>query len=261
MDAFDFDNVKAEKARAMRRHNILQIISNTFRIVEICIALVILSWIFTRLPFAVKTSGDCARRLSGIIGSPLFVFIIGNAIIVTLVAKSGRVTGETSIGDYAETEIYEEYLKNSGGDRTKSPSETGTLSREPEEVEYQEKQIISELNMTSRTLEDQAEIDTCTVTDLETETETDLDFPKVYRRTQSVKLKQENTTKTGRELRRSETEKCRKTETSGDNPREKSYSEDNLSNEEFQRTIEAFIAKQMRFLREESLAIVVKNQS
>jgi hypothetical protein len=44
-----------------------------------------------------------------------------------------------------------------------------------------------------------------------------------------------------KKLRRSETEKVR----------EILYPQDKLSNEEFQRTIEAFIAKQMRFLREE----------
>ncbi|KAJ7953038.1 tRNA-methyltransferase non-catalytic subunit trm6MTase subunit [Quillaja saponaria] len=261
MDAFDFDNVKAEKASAMRRYNLLQTIAKLFRTVEICIAVVILSWIFTLLPLAVKISGEYARRLYGLIGSPLFVFIIGNAIIITLVAKSGLVNGETSGSDNAETEIYEEFLKNSGGDATKSPSETDNPSREPEEFEYHDKQIISELNLnvTSHMLEDQAEIDTCTVKDRETEI--DLDFPKVYRRTQSEKFKPNNTMESKRELRRSETEKFLNNANSGHNPPENLYPEDNLSNEEFQRTIEDFIAKQMKFLREESLAIVVKSQS
>jgi hypothetical protein len=58
-----------------------------------------------------------------------------------------------------------------------------------------------------------------------------------------------------KQLRRSETEKLRETE------KENLYPQDKLSNEEFQRAIDAFIAKQMRFLREESSAIVVHNTS
>jgi len=73
---------------------------------------------------------------------------------------------------------------------------------------------------------------------------------KVYSRSQSlpenVNAKGENEEQTERQklLRRSETEK--------EKVMEVLYPEDKLSNEEFQRTIEAFIAKQMRFLREES---------
>ncbi|XP_045817421.1 uncharacterized protein LOC123910367 [Trifolium pratense] len=50
-----------------------------------------------------------------------------------------------------------------------------------------------------------------------------------------------------------ENEKLRRSETSEtEKVREILYPQDKLSNEEFQRTIEAFIAKQMRFLREDS---------
>jgi len=71
---------------------------------------------------------------------------------------------------------------------------------------------------------------------------------KVYSRSQSLpestNREEENEEQTDRRklLRQSEKEKVR----------EVLYPEDKLSNEEFQRTIEAFIAKQMRFLREES---------
>lgn len=73
---------------------------------------------------------------------------------------------------------------------------------------------------------------------------------KVYSRSQSLpenvngKGEDEEQTERQKILRRSETEK--------EKVREVLYPEDKLSNEEFQRTIEAFIAKQMRFLREES---------
>ncbi|KAF5199807.1 hypothetical protein FRX31_010606 [Thalictrum thalictroides] len=78
---------------------------------------------------------------------------------------------------------------------------------------------------------------------------------KSYRRTQSENVKHEILEKPEKELRRSETEKCRTFD------RKKSVGENELSNEEFQRTIEAFIAKQAMFRWEESMAIVLQNQS
>ncbi|KAI4314823.1 hypothetical protein L6164_027691 [Bauhinia variegata] len=240
MDAFEFGNVKAEKARATLRYNLLTSIAKTLRIVELCLALLLLSWIVARLPFAVKISSDYIRRVSGFIGSPLFVFMVTNAIIATLMAKSGRITSQNSAGDDAETELCEELLKHSA-ERRESPSEAYALPRVAEEVEYQDKQIISEINATIRRLEDQTQIDTCT--DTENDDDHSSQFPKVYRRTQSEKLKGDSVQ---RKFRRSETEIGR----------EKFYPQDKLSNEEFQRTIEEFIAKQMRFLREEESSIV-----
>ncbi|KAI4327637.1 hypothetical protein L6164_020074 [Bauhinia variegata] len=248
MDAFDFGNVKAEKTRAKLRYNLLTSIAKMLRIVEICLALLLLSWIVTQLPFAFKISGDYIRKLSGFIKSPLFVFMISNAIIATLMAKSGRISGQNSTGDNAGTELCEELLKNRA-ERRESPSQGDAPPRVAEEVEYQDKQIISETNATYRPLEDQTEIETRTDTDSD-----DDEFPKVYRRTQSEKM---NGDSVRPKLRRSETEIGRENARSGENSLEKCYPQDKLSNEEFQKTIEEFIAKQMRFLREESLAIVV----
>ena len=207
MDAFDFCNVKAEKANAMRRYNLLTSIAKTLRIVEICVALVLLSWMVTRLPFAVKISGDYIRKLSGFIRSPLFIFMISNAIIATLMAKSGRITGQNSGGDNAEVELYEELMKNSA-DRIKSQSENDALSsRVAEEVEYQDKQVISEMNVTAGTLQDRVEMDTCT--DADSKAGMDFDFPTTYRRTQSEKLNGDSRKTEPQTLRWSETDKCR----------------------------------------------------
>ncbi|KAF1874751.1 hypothetical protein Lal_00007365 [Lupinus albus] len=80
------------------------------------------------------------------------------------------------------------------------------------------------------------EIDTSTGKDSCVVTESNSDLRKFYRRSQSETSKEngeEGKKSARRKLRRSETEKV-------------GYPEDKLSNEEFQRTIEAFIAKQMR---------------
>lgn len=77
-----------------------------------------------------------------------------------------------------------------------------------------------------------------------------------FRRSQSEKWKGEaGKMQRRKQLRRSETEKLRET------AKENLYPQDKLSNEEFQRAIDAFIAKQMRFLREDSSAIVVSKTS
>lgn len=254
MDSFNFPIVQAEKACAMRRYSLFTSIAKTLRILEFCLALVLLSWILSRLPFALRISGHYVREFSVFVASPLFVFIVSNAIIATLVAKSGRFAAQNSdVYSNAETELYEEFLKN-GADRTRSPPEADAPLRAAEaEVVYQDKEIVSEMNTAASTIQEQDEISTST--DSDSDGELDSDFPKVYRRSQSEKLKEESTKMMQPKLQRSESEKP------AESRRENLYPQDKLSNEEFQRTIEAFIAKQMRFLREESLAIVIQNQS
>ncbi|KAK7406741.1 hypothetical protein VNO78_08371 [Psophocarpus tetragonolobus] len=89
--------------------------------------------------------------------------------------------------------------------------------------------------------------DTCTAND--SCAATDPDLGNVNCRSLSERKDEGQNKTVRRELGRSETEKAR----------EKSYPQDKLSNEEFRRTIEAFIAKQMRLLQEESLTISLSN--
>ncbi|RDY09344.1 hypothetical protein CR513_06279, partial [Mucuna pruriens] len=185
MDALELSNLKVEKRSiVMARYNMLSGITKTLRILELCLALFLLLWFLTRLPFALRLS-------AGYLRSPLFVFAVSNAIIAALLAQSRR------------------FAQSNSADPVPEHSQIS---------------------------------DTCT--DKDSSAATDPDLGKVYRR--SVSEGKGETAR--RELRRSETEKAR----------EKSYPQDKLSNEEFRRTIEAFIAKQMRLLREESLAIFVQ---
>ncbi|XWS45455.1 hypothetical protein CRYUN_Cryun15aG0138000 [Craigia yunnanensis] len=238
MDSFDFDNVKAEKVKAMRRYSRLQRLAKVFRFLELLLALLFLAWIFERVPFAVKISGEFVFKLGGVIASPLFVFLVCNVIIVTLIAKSGIFSAVNN----ADSKLCEEIIKNAEN-RSKSESQ--------EEIVYQDKEIISEVNTcihTCKEMEPQSESDS----------DTEMDNPRVYRRSMSEKLAtKKSEEKVKKELRRSETEKCRKIQ----NTDEELFPEDELSNEEFQRTIEDFIAKQLRFRREESLSIVPQSQA
>ncbi|KAG4121170.1 hypothetical protein ERO13_D11G189200v2 [Gossypium hirsutum] len=237
MDSFYFHNVKTEKVKAMRKYNRLRSIAKVFRIFEVLSALLFLAWTAERVPFAVKISGKFVLKLGGIIASPFFVFLICNVIIITLIAKSGIF----SVVRNADSKVCEEIIKT---------ADTYSKSVSQEEIVYQDKEIISEVNTSTRKCEDM---------EPEPEPESDSDFeadnPRVYRRSKSEKLERE---KVKKELRRSESEKkCRKIE----NMDEKLFPEDDLSNEEFQRAIEDFIAKQLRFRREESLSIVLHSQA
>ncbi|KAE8695892.1 putative Phosphatidic acid phosphatase family protein [Hibiscus syriacus] len=232
MDSFVFDNVKAEKAKAMRRYNRLRSLAKAFRFLELLLALLFLAWTFERVPFVVKISGEFILKLGGIVASPPFVFLVCNVIIVTLIAKSGIFSAVSN----ADSKIYEEITKIAEN-RSKLESQ--------EEIVYQDKKIISEAN--ANTL-------TCEEMEPESDSDPEMDNPRVYRRSKSEKLPIRKTEEVTKELRRSETEKSRKFE----NVDGELFPEDELSNEEFQRTIEDFIAKQLRFRREETMYIVLQ---
>ncbi|KAL5708691.1 hypothetical protein ACHQM5_019457 [Ranunculus cassubicifolius] len=109
---FFTDNVKAEKSIAMKKYQRFRKIADALRYVfEICVVLMLFAWISTRLP---STLCDIFRDFSSLFVSPRFMFVVGNAIILTLFAKSGQFSGENSgTGNFSGTELYDEFVKNS----------------------------------------------------------------------------------------------------------------------------------------------------
>ncbi|KAH1047742.1 hypothetical protein J1N35_038526 [Gossypium stocksii] len=149
-------------------------------------------------------------------------------------AKSGIF----STVNNADPKLYEEITKNVEEDRSKLDSQ--------EADEDRDKEIISEVKKCTRTREEM---------ERPSESDSEMDNPGVYRRSKSEKLAvTKNEEKAKKEIRRSASEKCRKNENMDD----ELLPEDELSNEEFQRTIEDFINKHLRFRREESLSIVLQ---
>ncbi|KAF6166695.1 hypothetical protein GIB67_005557 [Kingdonia uniflora] len=220
--SFNFDNVKAEKTQAMLRYNRLRKIGNLFRLIELFVALFLFSWFTFRLPFAFKISTDYFRQLYIVLFSPRFVFFVGNLIVVTLFVKSGQFSGQGS-NSAGGSDLYDEFVMN-------------RVHRHNVAVEtpvFQDKEIVCEA------------VDTVVVD------------RKVFRRSQSEDMKKSFCVeKPKRELRRAETEVRRKVDVSDECV---SDSDEEMSNEEFQRKIEAFIAKQVKFHRQESMAIVELN--
>lgn len=74
-------------------------------------------------------------------------------------------------------------------------------------------------------------------------------------RSRSVELKRCQNEYSRRELRRSVTERSRKSVNCGAGVN--SYAEDEMSGDEFRRKVEAFIARQQRSLREEQFSAIV----
>ncbi|KAI3726514.1 hypothetical protein L1987_66312 [Smallanthus sonchifolius] len=250
MDIFDMHDVKAEKENAMLQYQRFRNIAKLFRLVELFLAVVLLSWISTRLPFVIWIFGEYFRQLLSVIVSPLFIFLVGNVIVLTLVVKSGQLTGNFSVVDIAGSDFYEDIVNN--------VNEDVPPVLEPEEIVYQDKQIISEVNTKPISgyccKENEIKVSQATPKP-SADSVPDLDL-KTYRRSQSENLmKRERVV----ELRRSETEIGRRNDDTPVKEKAACNVVDELSNEEFQRRIEGFIARQVRFHQEEKLSIVPHN--
>lgn len=222
MDSFQINNLKVEKANAILKNRQLRKVGNLFRLVEICVLLVLISRFTTKLPVAVKSSGEYFKDLSIILVSPRFVFIVGNAIVITLFAKSGQFSAQDSTTENSRNDIYEEFVQKSEKSQNTSRFEVGNRGKQ----NICEEMMIADGVCTSREA-------------------------KIYRRSQSENLKHVNCNKSCKELRRSGTEKYSKSTDSSERLVKNSCPEDYMSNEEFRCTIEAFIERQKRLRREE----------
>ncbi|XP_047313415.1 uncharacterized protein LOC124916707 [Impatiens glandulifera] len=228
MAVFELDCMKTEKAKAMFKFNMLKFIWNIFRIIELALVIIFLHWSSSRLPFAIRISGEYFRRLVTVIISPIFVFLISNVIVFTLVFK----TGQNSTVNNVETDLYDEIVME---------SENYQLTGELEEIIYQDKQVIMEAKVED-SVEEKVEVsDKMPFKVVES---------KHYGRSQSEKMIGKTTCE---KFRRSETMKT------VDSDRLSLVDEDELSNEEFQRRIELFIARQVKFHLEEKSAIVMSS--
>ncbi|XP_021717846.1 uncharacterized protein LOC110685606 [Chenopodium quinoa] len=249
----------------------LQSLAKLFRFVEVCIVLVFLSWLSAHLPFAVRISGEYFRKLVSLILCPTSIFLLGNAIVVTLLAKSGLFSGDCSSSiDNAVAELYDEF-------RSEDDDDIPVLGKE--EIVYQDKEIICEENVkkplvSKLVLEEikpkavfSDEIKPKAYFSDEKKPETVFSDEKEvsYRRSQSENMmKRECVENKQEKLRRSETDIYWRSFTGDESTAAataEELMEDGMSSDEFRRTIEAFIAKQVSFHREERLSVVLHGQA
>ncbi|MBA0842994.1 hypothetical protein Goarm_000221 [Gossypium armourianum] len=222
MDAF---HVKLEKRNATLKHrHQLRKVANVVRFVEFCVLLVLITRFTVHLPVA----GDYFRGLSVVPVSPRFVFVIGNAIVIILFAKAGQFSSRDS---GSVTDLYDEFVEKSEKNRAIRWYETENRGKQREKSVDENKTV--SLN-----------VHTSKVTTI-----------KSYRRTQSENHKTMNCNKACKQLRKSGSEKYIK-HNDWDEKRvvkSSSYPEDELSNEQFRNTVEAFIARQKKLLRDEEV--------
>ncbi|KAI3415108.1 uncharacterized protein J3R85_015413 [Psidium guajava] len=221
METAGSDGKPEKQTTALSSYFHFNVVLTAFRLLELGLALFFLHRVSTRVPLAVRLSYEYSFLILGFVTRPLFVFVLGNAIIIALLAKPGRFCAYRTADDGAAEELYEEIVKIS---ESRARPELPRV-REAEEAVYEDKEIISEVGTAARARGGDAGA---------------FDFEDAVPEEQcrGVPLPPE-------------VEKRQRTARSGGEPRE-------MSNEEFQREIEAFIAKQLRFRREETLAVVLQ---
>jgi len=210
MESFRF-NLQAEKANAILKHRKLQRVTTLLRLFEVCVVLVLISRLSLKLPVVVRNSSEYLRDVSVFVNSHYFVFVIGNVIVITLFAQG---FGKNVPKELEQDDIYEKLVHKS-------------VNHEEKERIIKDDRIVEE----GGSLEQQ---------------KMKREVKKSYRRCETEILK-----KRRRVLRRCESENERKIIQAATPAVEEemvriSYPEDEMSNDEFRRIVEAFIAKQQR---------------
>lgn len=242
------------------------------RVVEVCVVLVLISRLSLKLPVAVKNSSEYLREFSLAMNSPRFVFLIGNVIIITLFAQSGQFStqGSSERNVPAEPDIYQEIVQKNRTEHVEKQSMRtedgggiekwrikGDIEKHPESDDgiYGEEGCDGIKN---KRIEggkpNWAEEGVMKTGDAGV----GLEVKKgcCYRRCETEVFNKPPSRV--RVLRRCESEKKRRESieeaaAAGEEIVMAGIScpEDDMSNEEFRRTVEAFIAKQQRIRREE----------
>ncbi|XP_009785221.1 uncharacterized protein [Nicotiana sylvestris] len=250
-----FDNVKFEKAKAIARYNRFQNMMKMLQIFEVVVAVVLISWSWTRVPVAVKLSGEVLVQVSAFLFKPHVVFLIGNGIIVAIVVLC-RQTDAGSNDSVTDDILSEEILHNEvqqpivtatcGGDVPILSCDSSPVTAEPSVATTEDKQVVSS----------ELKVPEIQSNDVATAIDTATKQIQKFKRSQSEKLKREIATASShRELRRSETDMRRLVVRPGDGKSTVPVEAvDTLSNEEFRHTIEAFIKKNQIFFEKQRLA-------
>lgn len=261
----DFYSIQTEKAKAMARYRRLRNIAKIWRLIEIVIALSLVSWSSARLPSAAKFAVDLAGKISACFYAyafnPLVNFAIFNTIILFLYLFSRQNHGTEEVGEekldlvvFTELDFEIHY----------PPAAPCAAEEAPEERE--KRTVVVENEVTK-------EFEAVGVAIKEAKRQI-----RRFERTQSVNLKRDlQHGKPRHQLRRSGTDinmkrtvderaisvidRVRRLETDenvegGVEERAISVIDrvDSLSSEEFQKTIDEFIARQQRFLLAQKMA-------
>ncbi|XP_024969762.1 uncharacterized protein LOC112509130 [Cynara cardunculus var. scolymus] len=251
MNSYGFmDSIQVEKANALARYKRFNNISKMFRLIELFVAVALISWSSTRLSTVVKVSGEYLYASLSYVLNPHFVFLVGNVIVVLCYVLSGH----TDVGhESASPEISDDNKYRS----LNHPHKTNEISSNADLVEEfpdMKKAATEEIQDTVVRYENPIVKTESEAAAAETAIKQAAKQIERFQRTQSAKLKREISMKPERELRRSVTERRRRSVVSADDIDSRSSSPvERLSNEEFRLAVEAFISKQQSFLKQQTM--------
>ncbi|KAG5624965.1 hypothetical protein H5410_010183 [Solanum commersonii] len=232
-------NIKLEKANAMLRYKKRQRVTTLFRFIEFCIFFAILSRFSAQLPLNFNLSTDYFKGLGVTLISPRFVFVLGNIIVIILFFISGQSSTTTN---NVKIDMYDEFKQKCSMNK-----ETYCVQSKKQSIALEEaycEQSKKQRKLLERRLE-----------------------KKIHRSHSDNSLSLSHDEKKPRKkLTRSATVRSRKViNTDSVKPTmtktTTSYPEDEMSNDEFRKTVENFIARQQRFLRDQEFSAVVSYES
>ncbi|KAH0727563.1 hypothetical protein KY285_003258 [Solanum tuberosum] len=228
-------NIKLEKANAMLRYKKRQRVTTLFRFIEFCIFFAIISRFSTQLPLNFNLSTDYFKGLGVTLISPRFVFVLGNIIVIILFFISGQSSTTTN---NVKIDMYDEF-------KQKCSMNKETYCEQSKKQSIALEEAYCEQSKKQRKLLEK----------------------KIHRSHSDNSLSLSHDEKKPRKkLTRSATVRSRKViNTDSVKPTmtktTTSYPEDEMSNDEFRKTVENFIARQQRFLRDQEFSAVVSYES
>ncbi|KAK8937744.1 hypothetical protein KSP40_PGU008935 [Platanthera guangdongensis] len=211
----------AEKKTATRRLLRFQQIGHLLRCLEVAGAFLLLSYSSSYVPAVARNSGEILRRAAAVLISPSFVFLLGNAIVLVLFAKSGQIVSSTE----SETAAGVSDTDGSGNICRDLSYPPPPHLKEAEEVVYEDKAVCVEIRASGL---------------IQSE-----DLEAIGDETKMLP--------TGEEIVVGDRENPPAQQMKAQDRQDGEGDEDA---EQFRRTIEEFIAKQQRFQRQESLTVV-----
>ncbi|KAL9674581.1 hypothetical protein QQ045_030853 [Rhodiola kirilowii] len=221
----------------------LKRLGNVFRVIEVCVFLIAVSRVSFQFQFQFQV-GEYVKRVFSILLSHRFVFVIGNVIVITLFAKSGKDShrDQNPKSDPTPTQSYYELIEKPRTAATATLSETQGGYIEGETIGT-ESHTCSVPNSLERPWSARVQ---------KQEDKLVLNKNKAcFKRSYSECLEVENYVKPRRILRRTVTEGGKGAACGEVAALDGGGDGDGMSDEEFRVMVETFIAKQQRSLREE----------
>ncbi|XP_010555289.1 PREDICTED: uncharacterized protein LOC104824815 [Tarenaya hassleriana] len=241
MDTSKPQKVKTRKTKVVvTRKSTAQILSSLFfRTIEITVVIVTVAKLFNQIVVTVENHGEHFKGLSSVLSNRHLAFITGNAIVIALLAKSGRFPYQES---RTRNDFYEEFVResrreegNSSCDQTRNRVKGTTEITTGQSVAVEKQRQAMRDNdggVTENTVENRPR---------KNSGENRTRRRKSYARNRSENLEHGKISR--RKLKRSETEWFLDSVDSEERTRDMS---EEMSDDELQFKIESFIARQRR---------------